>query len=78
MATSNFHETVEGRSAGEYLQFHSRDFQIYGQSKDVADYQNLQRKVEFSSLNENFLHYNCCIKFKPPYTLFTLVISVLD
>ena len=30
----------EGKSAGEYLKIHRTDFEIYWQSKDVADFHN--------------------------------------
>ena len=32
----DFHETLKGRSAGEFLQIQRRDFDNYCQSKDMA------------------------------------------
>ena len=43
---SNFHETLQGEASGEYLKIHGRDFDIHDKSKDMADFLNLQGKLE--------------------------------
>ena len=46
MARSDFHETSEGKSAGEYLHINKTGFYIYYQRKNVADFHYLRCKLE--------------------------------
>ena len=36
--TTDFPKTWQGRSSGKYIQVHRRDFGIYFQSRDMADF----------------------------------------
>ena len=47
---SHFHKTLQGRFFGEYLQFTQGIFDAYCQSKDMADFHNLQGKLETITL----------------------------
>ena len=41
LVKSDFHETLKGKFAGEYLQIHERDFYILSPSEDMADFLNV-------------------------------------
>ena len=45
----DFQETLQARSCSKYLQIHRRNFRC--QSKDLADFLNLQGKLESMTLN---------------------------
>ena len=46
LVTSDVHGTLQGRLSDEYLRIHRRDFRDLLQSKDMADFLNLQGKLE--------------------------------
>ena len=54
---SDFHETLERRSAGEYLRIYKTEFDtyVYFQRKNMADFHILQGKLEPMSLNKLIL-----------------------
>ena len=45
LVTLDFHETLEGKSAGKYLKIHTHNFYIYDESEDKTNFRNLEGKL---------------------------------
>ena len=52
----DFHETVEGRSAGGCLRNHKRDFDIYLQSKNMDKFSQYTRQTVGRHLKDSINH----------------------